>query len=131
MISRDREDGNLAKAEVQVTGLTLHGRHGALEAEQSLGQHFIVDLALTAEVGDALVSDKVEDTLHYGHVIKAAIATFEARRYNLIEALAAAIADDLLAQFPKIVRARVTVHKPAAPVAAIISDLAVSVERQR
>ena len=121
----------MAQADVQITGLTLHGRHGALEAERSLGQHFIVDIVLTAEVGAALSSDNVEDTLHYGHVIKAVIATFEARSYNLIEALAAAIADDLLTRFPKIVRARVTVHKPSAPVAAIITDLAVSVERRR
>jgi dihydroneopterin aldolase len=121
----------LAKADFQISGLTLHGRHGALEAERSLGQHFIVDVALTADVGDALTSDKVEDTIHYGHVIKAVVATFETRWYNLIEALAAAIADDLMARFPKIERLRITVHKPNAPVAAIIGDLAVSVERQR
>ena len=67
----------MAKADFQISGLTLHGRHGALEAERSLGQHFIVDVALTADVGDALTSDKVEDTIHYGHVIKAVVATFE------------------------------------------------------
>jgi dihydroneopterin aldolase len=121
----------VAKADFQVTGLTLHGRHGALEAERSLGQHFLVDVSLTADVGNALASDRVEDTIHYGHVIKAVVATFETRWFNLIEALAAAIADDLVARFPKIERVRVTVHKPHAPVAAIISDLAVSVERQR
>jgi len=121
----------LASVDFQISGLTLHGRHGALAAERSLGQHFLVDVALTAEVGDALASDKVEETIHYGHVIKTVVATFETRWFNLIEALAAAIADDLLAQFPKIVRVRVTVHKPAAPVAAIIGDLSVSVERHR
>jgi dihydroneopterin aldolase len=121
----------LATADFEVKGLTLHGRHGALEAERSLGQHFIVDIRLTAGVGEALTSDRVEDTIHYGHVIKAAIATFEARWYNLIEALAAAIADDLLTRFDKIERVSVTVHKPAAPVAALIADLSTTVERRR
>ena len=121
----------MASVDFQISGLTLHGRHGALAAERSLGQHFLVDVALTADVGNALASDTVEETIHYGHVIKAVVVTFETRWFNLIEALAAAIADDLLAQFPKIVRVRVTVHKPAAPVAAIIGDLSVSVERQR
>ena len=121
----------MATADFRITGLTLYGRHGALEAERALGQHFLLDIELTAEIGEALVSDNVEDTLHYGHVVKAATATFYARPYNLIEALAAAVADGLLAQFPAIRRARITVHKPSAPVAAIIGDLSATVERRR
>ena len=118
-------------AEFRITGLALHGRHGVLEAERSLGQHFFLDLKITADIGDAVASDKIEDTLHYGQVIKAASSTFNAKPYNLIEAAAGAVGDDLLARFPKIVSVRVTVHKPSAPVAAIIDDLAVTVERRR
>jgi dihydroneopterin aldolase len=121
----------MATADFCITGLALHGRHGALEAERSLGQHFLLDIDLTAEVGTALTSDKVEDTLHYGHVIKAASAAFGAQPYNLIETLAAAVADALLEQFPAIRRARITVHKPNAPVEAIIADLSATVERRR
>ena len=121
----------MAIAEFRITGLALHGRHGVLEAERTLGQHFTLDLELTAEVGNATVSDNLEETLHYGQVIKAASAAFNARTFNLIEAAAGAVADDLLARFPKIVTARVTVHKPAAPVAAIIQDLSATVERRR
>lgn len=118
-------------AEFRITGLALHGRHGALEAERTLGQHFTLDLVLTAEVGHATVSDSLEETLHYGQVIKAAAAAFNVRNFNLIEAAAGAVADDLLTRFPKIVVARVTVHKPSAPVAAIIEDLSATVERRR
>jgi len=121
----------MATAEFRIARLALHGRHGALDAERSLGQRFFLDIELTADVGNALVTDKVEDTLHYGHVIKAATATFNARHYNLIEAVAAAVADDLIAQFPAIQRARITVHKPSAPIAAIIDDLSATVERRR
>ena len=121
----------MATVEFRITGLRLHGRHGVLDAERALGQHFLLDIDLTAEVGAALVSDKVEETVHYGHVIKAVTAAFGARPYNLIEALAAAVADDLLAKFPAIQRARVTVHKPSAPVAAIIGDLSATVEKRR
>ena len=121
----------MAIAEFTITRLALHGRHGALEAERSLGQHFFLDLAITAEIGNALASDRVDDTLHYGQVIKAASAAFNARPYNLIEAAAAAVADDLLAKFPAILKIRVTVHKPSAPVEAMIDDLAATVERQR
>ena len=121
----------MAIAEFMITRLALHGRHGALEAERSLGQHFFLDLAITAEIGNALASDQVDDTLHYGQVIKAASAAFNSHPYNLIEAAAAAVADDLLANFPAILKIRVTVHKPSAPVEAMIDDLAATVERHR
>ncbi len=121
----------MATAEFTITGIALHGRHGALEAERSLGQKFFVDLDIVAEIGNAAASDKLDETLHYGLVIKAAIHAFNARPLNLIEAAAGAVGDVLLAEFPKIVSVRVTVHKPNAPIAAIIDDLAVTVERRR
>jgi 7,8-dihydroneopterin aldolase/epimerase/oxygenase len=121
----------MAIAEFRIARLALHGRHGVLEAERALGQRFFLDLEIAADVGDALATDDVGDTLHYGQVIKAATAAFNVRSFNLIEAAAAAVADDLLARFPAIVRVRVTVHKPSAPVAAIIEDLSATVERRR
>ena len=121
----------MANAVFSITGLALHARHGALEAERSLGQRFFLDLVIAADVGAALVSDELEDSVHYGQVIKAASTAFTARPFSLIEAAAAAVADDLLNRFPKIVSVSVTVHKPAAPVAAIIDDLSATVERTR
>lgn len=118
-------------AEFRITRLALHARHGVLEAEQALGQRFFLDLEIVADVGNALTSDDVADTLHYGQVIKAASAAFTARQYKLIEAAAAAVADDLLARFPKVVSLRVTVHKPAAPVSAILDGISTTVERRR
>lgn len=121
----------MSTAEFTVSRIAVHGRHGVLEAERSLGQRFFIDLAITAEIGEASTSDRLDDTLHYGQVIKAAVAAFNARPLNLIEAAAGAVADDLMGRFAKIVSVRVTVHKPSAPIAAIIDDLAVTVERRR
>ncbi len=118
-------------AELKITGLALHGRHGALEAERSLGQKFLLDLEIVADIGNAASSDKLDETLHYGLVIKSAAAAFDARPMNLIEAAAGAVGDALIAEFPRIVSVRVTVHKPNAPIAAIIDDLAVTLERRR
>lgn len=121
----------MSTAEFRITRLALHARHGALEAERSLGQRFFLDLDITADVGNALTSDDVGDTLHYGRVIKAATAAFTAREFNLIEAAAAAVGDALLAGFPAIAVIRVTVHKPAAPVSAILDGISTTVERRR
>lgn len=115
----------------RIDRLALHARHGAKEAERSLGQRFYLDIVAAAEIGAALSSDRLEDSVHYGDVIKAATQAFTARDFNLIEAAAAAVADDLLARFPRIAKVTVTVHKPAAPVAAILKDISASVERRR
>jgi len=116
---------------IRIERLALHARHGAKEAERSLGQRFYLDIVLKADIEKALTSDDLADSVHYGQVIKAASKTFTARDYNLIEAAGAAVADSLLAQFPKIVSVAVTVHKPAAPVAAILDMISVVVERSR
>ena len=115
----------------RIDGLALHARHGVLEAERTLGQRFFIDLVVTADVGDALNSDQIDDSVHYGQIIKAATLTFTGRTFNLIEAAASAVADDLLDRFPTVVAVSVTVHKPSAPVAAIVADVSATVERRR
>ncbi len=64
-------------------------------------------------------------------VIKAATLTFTGRTFNLIEAAAGAVADDILDRFPKVTAVSVTVHKPSAPVAAFVADVSATVERRR
>lgn len=114
-----------------ISRLALHARHGAKEAERSLGQRFFLDLKLTAEVDAAVASDRLEDSVHYGDVIKAATKAFTERTFSLIEAAAGAVGDTLLKQFPKLTVVKVTVHKPAAPVAAILDGISTTVERRR
>ncbi len=121
----------MSVAVFRIDRLALHARHGTKEAERSLGQRFFLDLVVTAEVGDAPRSDRLEESVHYGDVIKAASAIFTGRDFNLIEAAADAVATELLRRFPPIVAAAVTVHKPAAPVSAILDDISVTIERRR
>jgi dihydroneopterin aldolase len=95
---------------IQIEGLELKGFHGALAEEKKEGQRFLFDIELVAH--DAGVrSDKLQDTVDYTEVVECVRAVSEARNFNLIEALAASIADSLLERFP-ISRARVRVRKP-------------------
>ena len=80
----------MALPSIRIDRLALHARHGAKEAERSLGQRFYLDIEFTADIEKALASDALVDSVHYGEVIKAATRTFTARDYNLIEAAAAA-----------------------------------------
>jgi dihydroneopterin aldolase len=93
---------------VEVSGLELHGHHGASEGEQERGQTFLVDLRL--EVSDAAVSDRLEDAVDYRDVVRCVQAISDGRRFALLEALAAAVADAIVDRFP-VERVRVRVRK--------------------
>jgi dihydroneopterin aldolase len=94
---------------VELEGLEVFGRHGVLEDEQREGQTFLYDIRL--EVGDAALSDRIEDAVDYREVADCVREVSDSRRFDLLEALAAAMADALLDRFT-VERVRVRVRKP-------------------
>ena len=53
-----------------LNGMRFYGYHGALPAENEIGQIFIVDITLKVDLHDAGQSDDVRDTVHYGEVFE-------------------------------------------------------------
>jgi dihydroneopterin aldolase len=94
---------------VELTGLLLHGFHGALDWERERGQNFLFDIEL--EVGEAGRSDKLEDAVDYRDVAACVKEVSDGHVYNLLEALASAVADELVARFP-VESVSVRVRKP-------------------
>jgi dihydroneopterin aldolase len=112
---------------IELEGLELQGFHGALDVEREQGQTFLFDVELLAH--DAGVrTDKLGDTVDYTKVVKCIREVSDGHRFNLIEALAAAIADELLERFP-VARVRVRVRKPEVKLDAPIEWTAATVER--
>jgi 7,8-dihydroneopterin aldolase/epimerase/oxygenase len=112
---------------IDVRGLELVGFHGALEEEQRAGQRFVFDVRLVAH--DAGVrSDQLADTVDYTAVVARIREVNDGQRFNLIEALAAAIADDLIEHFPAS-RVRVRVRKPEVQLGAPVEYTAATVDR--
>jgi 7,8-dihydroneopterin aldolase/epimerase/oxygenase len=119
----------MSEVVIEVRGLELLGYHGALEDEQRAGQRFVFDVTLAAH--DAGVrSDQLADTVDYTAVVKRIRELSAGRRFNLIEALAAAVADDLLEHFP-VSRVRVRVRKPEVQLEAPVDYTAATVVRTR
>ena len=115
---------------IELRGIELHGYHGALESEREQGQRFLFDVEL--DVGEAGSSDRLEDAVDYRDVVACVRDVSDGRAYQLLEALATALADELLARFP-VERVSVRVRKPDVvldpPVeyAAVTRDAAVTV----
>ena len=114
-----------------VNGLLIHAHHGVMAHEEKVGQRFMIDLELAIDLAPAGRSDKLADTVSYSAIVEAATRAFTAKSYRLVEAAAGAIANEVLAAFPRVASVRVTVHKPHAPVARPLTDVTVTISRGR
>ena len=114
-----------------VSGLVIHARHGVMEHETEVGQRFVIDLELYADLQESSRSDKLADTVSYANVVATATAAFKDTNYRLLERAAGAVADAILASFVRVRAVKVTVHKPHAPIAAIFDDVGVVLTRSR
>ena len=116
---------------VFVNGLVIHAYHGVLEHESRVGQTFILDLVLDLDLAAASHSDKLADTVGYDRVVEVATNAFQERRYRLVEAAAGSVAVAVLDAFARVTAVTVTVRKPHAPVAAVFTDVGVTIKRGR
>jgi len=114
-----------------IMGLVIHARHGVMEHETEVGQRFVIDLELYADLQESSRSDKLADTVSYSNVVATATEAFKDTNYRLLERAAGAVADAVLSAFPRIRAIKVTVHKPHAPIAAIFDDVGVVLTRSR
>jgi 7,8-dihydroneopterin aldolase/epimerase/oxygenase len=114
-----------------IKGLVIHARHGVMDHETEVGQRFVVDLELLSDLTESSRSDHLSDTVSYASVVTTAVAAFKNTNYKLLERAAGAVADAILAAFPRIRSVKVTVHKPHAPIAAIFEDVGVVLTRSR
>ena len=114
-----------------VKGLVIHARHGVMDHETEVGQRFVIDLELFSDLSESSRTDHLSDTVSYANVVTTAVAAFKNTNYKLLERAAGAVADAILAVFPRIRAVKVTVHKPHAPIAAIFEDVGVVLPRTR
>ena len=114
-----------------IKGLVIHARHGVMDHETEVGQRFVIDLELYSDLTEPSRSDQLSDTVSYANVVTTAVAAFKNTNYKLLERAAGAVADAILAAFPRIRSVNVTVHKPHAPIAAIFEDVGVVLTRSR
>ena len=115
---------------IALTGLRVPGRHGVYDFEREQGQDFVVDVVLELDTGPAATSDDVADTVHYGELASALAEVVGGEPVNLLETLAARLADVCLAD-RRVLSAHVTVHKPQAPIPLTFHDVSVSIRRER
>ena len=111
---------------VELRGLRLFGRHGVHAHEREHGQDFLFDVDVA--VGERGLSDRLEDAVDYREVARAVQEVSDARAYDLLEALGAAVADELLLRF-RAEAVTVRVSKPAVRPGGLEGTAGISVSR--
>lgn len=116
--------------ELAISGIECHAHHGVFDHERRDGQRFVVDLVLGFDARLAGASDDLRDTVDYGSLV-AEVATAVTRdSVDLIETVAERIAGVCLTK-TRVEWARVTLHKPEAPIEEPFTDVALTITRHR
>ena len=106
---------------IELTGIPTEGRHGANPGERVLPQAFVVDLDVLLEYSD----DSLETTLDYRMLTQLVKDTVATTSFVLLESLAEAVASAMF-EYPTVLEATATVHKPGAAQSIGVEDVAAS-----
>jgi len=130
-VSSDDEDeeGPEVAVTVEILGLSLYTHHGVTAAEREIGQRLVLDVRFDVGEPDALITDRVEDTIDYGEVCQVIALIAQQRSYKTLERLCAAIADRLLKDFDA-QAVSVKAAKPEPPIPLVVDDVSVEVWRE-
>jgi dihydroneopterin aldolase len=125
----DEESGPEVGVTIEVVGLSLYTHHGVTAAEREIGQRLVLDVRFDVGEPDALVTDRVEDTVDYGEVCQVIALIAQQRSYKTLERLCGVIADRLSTQFGA-ESVTVKASKPEPPIPLPVEAVSVEVWRE-
>jgi dihydroneopterin aldolase len=128
-LNDDEEEGPEVGVTIEIVGLSLYTHHGVTAAEREIGQRLMIDVRFDVGEVDALVTDRVEDTVDYGEVCHEIALVAQQRSYKTLERLCTAIADRLVEHF-EVQAVWVKAAKPEPPLAFPLSEVSVEVWRE-
>ena len=125
----DERDGPDIVVTIEIVGLSLFTHHGVTPAEREVGQRLVLDVRFDVGEPDALVTDRVEDTVDYGEVCQVIALLAQQRSYKTLERLCAVISERLASQFGA-ESVTVKAAKPEPPIPLPIEEVSVEVWRE-
>ncbi len=112
-----------------IKGIDFYGFHGVSQAEQELGQRFIVDVKLELSLDKAGKSDQLQDTVNYCEIYTLIKEKGQQKRYALLEAMASDMAESILKGFDIVQRVNICIKKPHAPIGGVIEYAGVRISK--
>jgi len=116
---------------IVLSNLQFLATHGVEPHEKVAPQRFEVDVELGLDLGPAGRADDLRQTVDYGPVYRTVAGVVEGRTFDLIEALAEAIAAAVLAEQPLVEAVVVRVRKPEVDLGGPLGHAGVEIRRSR
>ena len=124
------EGGHESSVEVELRGLSIYTHHGVSDAEQEVGQRLEIDISFDVPDCDAVLTDRLEDTVDYAEVCDIVALAATERSYRTLERLCRVVAERLAERFGcESVQVRAAKPEPPLPIA--IDEVAVEVTHDR
>ena len=125
----DDEHGPDVGVTIEIVGLSLYTHHGVTAAEREVGQRLVLDVRFDVGEPDALITDRVDDTVDYGEVCQVIALLAQQRSYKTLERLCGVIAERLASQFGAEM-ITVKASKPEPPIPLPVEEVSVEVWRE-
>ena len=113
---------------IQIENMEFYAFHGCYNQEQVVGNRFLVDLEISANLEKATLSDNIEDTLNYQNAYDIVKEQMNIKS-RLLEHVAGRILDKLFSRFPDIEKASVRVSKMNPPMGGQMERVSVTLSR--
>ncbi len=124
------DNGLESRVEVELRGLSLYTHHGVSDAEQEIGQRLEFDISFDVPDCDAVLTDRIEDTVDYAAVCDIVALAATERSYRTLERLAQVVGERLMERYGS-ESVRVRAAKPEPPLPLAIQEVAVEVVHER
>jgi 7,8-dihydroneopterin aldolase/epimerase/oxygenase len=115
---------------VEVAGLSIYTHHGVTPAEQEVGQRLEIDIDFDVPDCDAVLTDRLEDTVDYAAVCDIVALAATERSYRTLERLCRVIGERLIDRYG-CQSVRVRAAKPEPPIPLAVAEVAVEVICER
>lgn len=128
----DEPSGNgiESRVEVDLRGISIYTHHGVSDAEQEVGQRLEFDLSFDVPDCDAVLTDRIEDTVDYSEVCDIVVLAATERSYRTLERLAQVVGQRLIERYG-CDSVRVRASKPEPPLPLSIQEVGVEVTQER
>ena len=113
---------------IEIEKMEFYAFHGHFKEEQIVGNKFLIDLTIEADLDRASETDRLEDTLDYQVAFRLVKKEMD-KKSNLLEHIGKRILDSIYSNLDGVLKATVRIRKMNPPMGGHINSVAVIMSR--
>ena len=116
---------------IVIEEMEFYAFHGHYQEEQIVGNRFLVDLEMEADLSEPADSDKLGDAVNYQQAYQIIKNEMRRTKSNLLENIGKRILDALLAEMEGIEKATIRIRKLNPPMGGPIKSVGIKMSRKQ